>query len=278
MTTGALIFAYNNERTDYVEMARWSARNIRRHLGIPTALITNAEISADADFDVVIHSKQNAGTTRYFQDYEQTLTWNNLSRPDSYDVSPWDRTLLLDADYVVAGNQLSVLLDADSDLMCHRGAYNIATGDMLDELNVFGQHRLPMWWATVIMFQKSNRARFVFDSMKMVRDNWKHYRDLYGINNRTYRNDFALSIAIGIVSGHTNRFDDIPWQLATVMPDTMISRTELDGDSYIFEWVDAAQQIKYTMFRGMDFHAMGKRTLGEIVEADFRTRLFDSRN
>ena len=36
MTTGALIFARNNEQIDYESMARWSAKNIERHLGIPT--------------------------------------------------------------------------------------------------------------------------------------------------------------------------------------------------------------------------------------------------
>ena len=34
MTTGALIFAYNNEQTDYVAMAAWTAKNIQRHQGI----------------------------------------------------------------------------------------------------------------------------------------------------------------------------------------------------------------------------------------------------
>ena len=39
MTTGALIFAFNNEKTDYVALAAWSAANIHRHLDIPVALL-----------------------------------------------------------------------------------------------------------------------------------------------------------------------------------------------------------------------------------------------
>ena len=42
MTTGALIFAFDNEQTDYVAMAGWSAENIHRHLDIPVAVVTNA--------------------------------------------------------------------------------------------------------------------------------------------------------------------------------------------------------------------------------------------
>ena len=274
MTTGALIFAFNNERTDYLKMARWSAGNIRRHLGIPVAVVTNVPLAeSDPDFDRVIVAKTGSSTTRYFQDYEQTLTWHNLGRPDSYDITPWDRTLVLDADYVVASDTLKQILTCDSDFMSHASAFNLSTGQTLDDLNYFGDLRLPMHWATVMMFRRSNLARFIFDSMQMVRNNWKHYRDLYKIQERPYRNDFALSIAIGIVSGHTNRSDDIPWQLATVMPDTVVSKPELDSDSYVFEFTDSDGKVKYTMFRGMDFHAMGKKTLGEVIEADFRARL-----
>ena len=37
MTTGALIFAYNNDKINYVKMAAWTANNIKRHLKIPVA-------------------------------------------------------------------------------------------------------------------------------------------------------------------------------------------------------------------------------------------------
>jgi hypothetical protein len=32
LSQGVLIFAFNNEATDYIAMAAWSAKNIRRHL------------------------------------------------------------------------------------------------------------------------------------------------------------------------------------------------------------------------------------------------------
>ncbi len=48
MTTGALIFAFNNEQTDYVAMAGWCARNIRRHLDIPVAIVTDCDPGSGA--------------------------------------------------------------------------------------------------------------------------------------------------------------------------------------------------------------------------------------
>ena len=38
MTTGALIFAFNNEQTDYVKMAQWSAERIRHFLQVQLEL------------------------------------------------------------------------------------------------------------------------------------------------------------------------------------------------------------------------------------------------
>lgn len=277
MTTGALIFAFNNEETDYLEMAAWSAQNIRRHLNLPVAVVTDADPRDPrvSGFNQVIAANAATGGTRYFEDYEKTVSWHNAGRTDAYSLSPYDRTLVLDADYIVASDQLRTIINADSDFMCHRYAFDLARGQRLNELNQFGQHGLPMWWATVMMFRKSNTAQYIFDSMNMVRDNWQHYRDLYGIQKSTYRNDFALSIALGIVSGHTGQVDEIPWDLNSLVPDTKVSRFD-NPDTYLLEYTDQDKKLKQMSFMGLDFHAMGKKHLGDIIEADCRAGLFDS--
>ena len=264
MTTGALIFAFNNQDIDYVALAEWSAKNIRRHLGIPTTVVTNDQSAIDnVNFDSVIFAEPEGTGTRHFDDLGKTVSWYNANRVNAYALSPYDQTLLLDADYVVASNQLRTVLKATQNFMCHRQAYNLATADSLDDLNKFGAYGMPMWWATVIMFRKSNTSQYVFDCMQMVRDNWQHYRDLYGIDKKTYRNDFALTIAIGIVSGHTGSVDQIPWPLMTAMPDTEL--TSNGPDYYTINYMDSDQKHKTLGWAGMDFHAMGKRHLEMII-------------
>lgn len=277
MTTGALIFAFNNEQTDYLEMAAWSAQNIHRHLGIPVAVVTDVkDTGRNRSFDQIIEARPATGGTRYFEDYKETVSWHNAGRTDAYVLTPWERTLVLDADYVVSSGQLRHIIDADSDFLCHRFAFDLAQGERLNELNQFGQHGLPMWWATVMMFRKSTTAQFIFDSMNMIKSNWQHYRDLYGIQKSTYRNDFALSIALGIVSGHTGKVDEIPWDLNSVLPNAMVSRFNSDPDSYLLTYADQEKKPKQISFAGLDFHAMGKKHLGDIIEADCRAGLFDS--
>jgi hypothetical protein len=247
MITGALIFARNNEHTDYVSMALWSARNIERHLGIPTHIVTD-------------ESRTDSGT-RHFSD-AGTVTWHNTNRMDAYRLTPWDRTLVLDADYVVASDQLRSVLDCDEDFLAHRWAYDVTGCNNFRGLNWFGDVHMPMWWATVMCFNKSRTAELVFDTMAMIRDNWTHYRNIYKISNANYRNDFALSIALLVVNGHTLNHNSIPWQLASLTPEHQL--TQLDQDQYRVDFVNTEGRPRWLELR-QDFHAMGKQQLGEIV-------------
>jgi len=263
MTTGALIFAFNNEQTDYVGMAAWSADRIRRHLNIPTAVITNCTDQARlGNFDQVIYADPISGGTRYFDDYKETITWYNAGRTDAYSLTPWDQTLVLDADYVVCSSELKNVLDMPQDFACHRLAWDMSCIDYFEGLNRFGHHKFPMWWATVMMFRKGNISQYIFDCMNMVKQNWTHYKDLYHIQGSNYRNDYALSIALGIVSGHTLKVDNIPWSLASVLPEHELSQIGIDH--FEIKYKDQGQSKKMD-WKDMDFHAMGKKHLGDII-------------
>jgi hypothetical protein len=119
-----------------------------------------------------------------------------------------------------------------------------------------------MWWATVMVFNKSQQAELIFDAMTMIRDNWTHYRNIYKNSVATYRNDHALSIALGIANGHTLNHAGIPWQLASLTPDHDL--TQIDQDRYCVSFVNPEGQSRWIELR-QDFHAMGKRQLGDIV-------------
>ena len=263
MTTGALILAFDNEQTDYIGMAAWSAERIRRHLKIPTAVITDCtDLSRLTKFDQVIPADPVAGGVRFFDDYQKTLTWYNAGRVDAYTLTPWDQTLLLDADYVICSDQLTRVIDSTQDFLCHRMAWDITGINNFNGLNWFGNARMPMWWATVMMFRKSSAAEHIFDCMKMVKENWMHYKDLYHISGSNFRNDYALSIALGIESGHTLNVNNIPWNLASII--SSYNLTQLDQDHFKIEYFDQ-DKLKTIDWQNMDFHAMCKRQLGDIV-------------
>jgi len=270
MKTGALIFAYNNDDIDYVRMAAWSAKNIRRHLCIPVALVTDypgpSLYSVHHCFDHVIHLDKPNPEQRYFDDLGKTVNWYNTNRPNALNVTPWDRTLVLDADYVIASSSLSTpLLMPGQDFWCFHTAYDLTSQDRLDSSKTFGEHQYPMSWATVMIFNRTNQARFVFDSMQMIRNNWDHYRDIYKIQRPTYRNDIALSIALKLVYPSRGSDSNYLGMMPSVMPEDKLQ--QIDQDYYTVEYIDKSGRPKSVGSRGLDFQAMNKQQLGEIVAA-----------
>lgn len=262
MTAGALIFAYNNDEIDYVSLAAWSAARIRRHLDIPVALVTDRP--TDHEFDRVIIHASPATHTRWFSDLGRRVIWNNQSRPDAWDLSPWDRTLMLDADYVVASDQLRLLLaDTTAQILCHRHATDAAGSHDFDSLNRFGRYHMPMYWATVMLFDRSSHSRHVFDCMKMIRDNWSHFKNIYQDRAKNYRNDHALSIALNTVNGHQLGIDHIPWSLVSVLPEYRLQQT--DADRFRIDFVRGDNRAAWLEIADQDFHAMGKQSLMELI-------------
>ena len=265
MTTGALIFAFNNEQTDFVEMAAWSLKNIKRHLGIPVAVVTDVLTHPrQHEFDQYIQVPPSDATfQRYFEDYDCSVTWHNTTRVDAYRLSPWDQTLVLDADYVVASSQLKVLFDVPVDFLAHRYARDITETNDFKSLNTFGDNSMPMWWATVMLFRRSDYVESIFDCMSMIRNNWQHYREIYKNKKSTYRNDHALTIAQLIVNGHHIEYPSIPWQLSSLTPQHRLYQTA--PDQYRVEFQSNDNRAKWMTIQNQDFHAMGKKYLGEIV-------------
>lgn len=265
MKTGALIFAFNNKHVDYVSMATWSAKRIHRHLRIPVCLVTDQDTVHSDTFDHVVHLESSDTQMRHFSDFKAHAVWHNSSRVTAYDLTPWDQTLVLDADYVVASNQLASLFDTGFDFMSHNKAIDASGNLSFEDNNRFGQVKMPMLWATVMLFKKNLTSKLIFDSMKMIKQNWDHYRNIYKITEKTYRNDFALSIACNMVQGHTLWSTDIPWNLLTVTPDSKL--TQCNQDQFKVEYTDSQGRRKWLLLT-QDFHAMSKQSLESIIAND----------
>jgi hypothetical protein len=263
MNQGVVLFAFDNEAFSYRRMAEWSAQRIHRHLKLPVTLITDRDTDSK-NFDQVIVIDNPTSGSRYFADADMSVAWHNHSRSQAAALSPYDQTLVLDTDYVVASDCLLTLFSSDQDFLCHDRAWDVTGLTDYSGLNNFGRNRMPMSWATVMYFRRSDTTDMIFHIMTMIRDHWSHYRDLHGLPARnTFRNDHALSIALNIVRGNCPRGPSIPWALASVDPHHHITQTECD--TFRVEFVDAAQKPRYLVLQGQDLHVMGKQDLGEII-------------
>jgi hypothetical protein len=257
MTKGVLLFAHDNGDVNYTAIAAWSASRIHQHLDVPVSLVTDQQLKFDHPFDQVIIAEAESNSHR------KQAPWKNMGRYRAGELTPYDHTILLDVDYVVCSDQLRCLFNTDQCLVSMRWARDI-TGRIDDEnLNYFGRHRMPSAWATVVSWKRSKIADHVFGMMQMIQQNWQHYLNLYGVSDPKFRNDFALAIASNTVWGHIGEWPSIPWTMSNVHEGVDLS--QIDADEFTLRYIDQQTRPKTFNIKNMDFHAMCKQSLGEIV-------------
>ena len=260
---GAVIFAYNNPSIDYVALAEVNARLIKKHLGLPTTLITDQLISSD-HFDNIIIVENNEVNERTFKWYNKTETvnWRNIGRYDVIDLTPYDRTILLDADYIVATNELSKIIDSNVELSAFKNALDVTGRDILQIDEHINFNSLEMYWATVIVFDKTEYTKKIFSLMKSIKENWEYYRDLYNFQRPTYRNDFSFTIAVNSLEGFSNSFSNIPWGLPTLGTEDCVEKIS-DKQEFIISYngYRGNHPVKEITFWPGDLHVMNKKQI-----------------
>lgn len=256
MKRGAVLFAYNNDITDYYKMAAYTASRIERFLNIPVTVITDADsISCDYQFDQVIVRTPDTSNAR------KGTVWINKGRYEVFDLSPYDDTLVLDTDYLVNSDKLNLLFKSDSDFLCHRDC-RFLLNDAGQE--TIGIHGPQTYWATVMRFTKTTRTRELFSMVEMVQKNYDHYRKIYNVTSGMYRNDYAVTLALRTVNGQVeNKSDSIPWKLLHV-PSTDTTVTREDDTVYRISKHGEGRQT-HIIVKNTDFHMINKQNFMEIA-------------
>lgn len=206
---GAVIFAFNTPGIDYMQVARQNARLIQHHLQIPVTVITNDLNATDSTTLAVQHVQT---PPRNFRNHGHS-DWHNSNRYQAYELSPYDETLLLDADYVILDANFHKLLDTCVDYRLIHHNINVSEPDN----HSMGITSLPHVWATAVVFVKSPRAKLFFDFVGKVQRNYDYYQKLYNIGGSSFRNDFAFAIANSVLQGYELATQQSqPWSMITV--------------------------------------------------------------
>lgn len=214
---GFVIFAHNNPSLDYGTMALCNALLIKKNLNencvaliADLGTIEHLENSFSADimrraFDRIIInevSQEKSGTRRFQDTRYATFTdaYLNTDRANVYDMSPFDETLMIDADYLMLDNTMDSVWGHADDFLCNR-----KTIDLDHQANNFGfdnrfnEMSIPLYWATAVYFRRTDKSKLIFELMNFIKENYAYYKYLYNFNHSGYfRNDYALSIAIHI--------------------------------------------------------------------------------
>jgi hypothetical protein len=89
-----------------------------------------------------------------------------------------------------------------------------------------GPHSLSTLWATILIFNKTDKSKMLFDLAGRIQKHYSYYRKLYNIAQSNFRNDNAFTIADNILNGYTqDPANYIPWGIVTVSD--QIDRLEL---------------------------------------------------
>lgn len=267
MTRGVVLFAFNSPKYDYYKMAEFTAKRVNHFCNLPVTLITDQnslQASTGYKFDKVITVE--ADPNNHFQG----RVWINKGRYQAYELSPYDETLLLDVDYVVNSDRLLKTFDIMDDFCCHENIsylmYNYGTKEYLSEKS------LPTLWATVVTFKKTQRVKQIFESLKMIQNNYQHYAHIHRFDTDTYRNDYALTLAWRLVNGHSYvKSDIIPWNLMHIGLKTAVYKNNSDffdtEYTVIYDkWMRGKIKKEYITVKDMDFHIINKDVFLEILQ------------
>ena len=264
MKTGALLFAFDGEIA-YTKIAQECARRIKKYLDIPVTLVTDQTRTFSGFDNQILVDSPTKNTRRRWADGDTVTEWKNSGRSGAYDLTPYDRTLLLDVDYLVSNSSLKTVLETDGDFFAHNTRMYINENQPKTE--TFGSLKTKMWWATVCVFNKCEFAQDVFDIWKMIEQNYNHYSKIFNFRNKPFRNDFCLSMALLLANG--NQSPDccaIPWPLINI-PDSC----ELDNNDST--WKISYNKLennkiknKHIFVKDQDIHVMCKFNLNKVLE------------
>jgi len=216
---GVTFFAYNNEQIDYIKLAVLAASAVKKHMkNNQTCLITNKTSLdwgkksvttkvLDKAFDhIVIEEPEYKSNIRKFYDSPWSTfkcQFENWNKNNVIKLTPFDKTLMLDVDFLVNNDVLDIAFGLDEPLMLYTDAITLRNlQPHFTSERKLHKNGIPMLWSTAIYFDKNDEVVDLFFEMwSHVKDNWDFYRYLYGFQTTIFRTDFAVSIATHVLTG-----------------------------------------------------------------------------
>lgn len=286
---GIMMFAHNNVEIDYIALAYVNALLIQKNLGL-----TNDQITVVTDSYSLDHAKETIGikklrkafkniilsekdqkfkyaNIRVYKDTSHTvkeLQFYNVNRCDAYDLSPYEETIVIDADYLVLSNKLNECWGHNNELMMNWEWQDLMSERQFDGLDRVSPTGITMYWATVVYFRKSDYAETFFEFVKHVKDNREYYKELYKWPGKLYRNDYSFSIAAHMISGFQDKgVTQLPFKLYKTFDTDNISQALGMNDFLLaLEKPRSPGDFILTRWKNIDLHIMNKWAINRVKD------------
>lgn len=287
MSKGVLMYAHNNDEIDYLKIACANALMVKKNLEVPVTLVTDSgtidwgrkalgDEFIDMCFEqvIVVHRDYLFDNPRNFADTSFTskpLQFYNCNHYEAYDLSPYEETLFIDADYLIMSSALNNCWGSNNDVMIDHRIFS-PSDDKAPVTKYIDEFGIKMYWATVIYFRKSDFAKFLFSLVEHIQKNYQYYRDLYTFSNSMYRNDNAFSVAIHTLNGFTDSKESVVGNLPItgllMSWDTNDIHSVVDVDDIIIYAEKAGATGTYLLarFKNQDIHIMNKWSINRVAD------------
>jgi hypothetical protein len=275
---GIVIFAHNNKQVDYGILATVAAGLAKKNLKVPVTLITDKTtiewmqesgtyLKAIPIFHkIILVENEEFNNHRLLFDGtdSQIVPFKNLNRNSVWNLTPYETTLLIDSDFLIFSDYLDKFWDLDFDVMISSAMQDIkgTRAGILDKR--ISETGVRMLWATTVMFKKNHRSKLFFDLVDYIKDNYKHYADLFRFNPKQYRNDISFSIAKHILDGfEENLVGSLPSVLTTIDKDILHSVLP-DGSLLFLLNNEQSNQYSAISILNTDVHVMNKQSVVRV--------------
>lgn len=279
MSNGALIFAHNNPIIDYTKLAVFSANRVKQFLEIPVSLVTDnkkwlLDNYPNHPFDQIFEIELEPSTQKLFYDGSLSsikFEWKNVSRNRAYELSPYDKTLVLDSDYIINSDILKAAFDRDVDLQLYSKSFDLAGWRDKTYFERINPYSVPFYWATVFVFQKNQIMESFFDLVSYIKANWPYFRVLYNIETGLFRNDVAFSIAIHIMNGKTagGFTTELPGSMTYIQDKDLLVSMKDTAMQFLVEKKNHLGEYQAIKTNSIDVHVMNKQSLTRYIDGGY---------
>jgi hypothetical protein len=279
MNNGIVIIANNSEEIDYVSMSYISAQLAKKNLKVPVSLITDPQSfelgiktklkQFENLFDkIIIEEKLISDNFRNINNKgnKKTVPFYNEGRSRIFDLTPYDRTLLIDSDFLIFSDNLAKYWNIDQSVLISP-TMSTVDGDKGGVLDiVVSPQSIPLYWATTILFTKNEESEYYFNLIDHIRQNYNFYSQLYQFSSRQYRNDISFSISYHILRGF-DQTDDYFLPPIKTLSDKDEIYSFSDDVLKIFLFDELSQEHnRMIKLRDTDIHFMNKLELLEKMD------------
>ena len=271
MSNGVLCFANNNSEINYILQAQELALRVKRYLDLPTSVVTSTPNKVDKTFfDKIIPVETPTGNYKRYYDGADThvnVAFNNAGRIDSFDLTPYKQTLVLDTDVILCNDDLKKSFDTNYPFQIYKDCTDLTTWREHTEFDYINDKGISFYWATAFCFNKTAETKIFFQLLKTLRNNWSHFAKVFDLGSRNFRNDHIFSMAIHIMNGFMegNWAKNLPGTLYYTLDRDLLHKIDDAKLIFLLQKENIHGEYILSSTKDMNVHVMNKFSLERLL-------------